>query len=195
MTNRRTGASAPGLGGPARWLGGALLLGVAGCASEPPLPAYYYSSPQPRAAAPYTAPATPVPFQPPYPSSYAPAVQPSPFEPDRIAPAPPPVAVAPIAPPGIDPRSIDPAVPPPIAGTAPTPNPDDAARFDALRTTLERQNKPAAPASPVVPAAAPAPGGAPADCTTVRTRAGFRDHYGGLNTAGDVPQRCVNAAP
>ncbi len=164
------------------WLG---LLGLGGCVASPPS---YYAPTAMLPVDPDSQPVAPSPFIAPVPGG-------------STAPLPPPVEAAPLSPDAADGQPA-----PPDAGTGPAADiPPDAQPGDTgnLDDTIARlrggQDAPppdadttaADPATPPAPAAPPpaiasAPPAAPPPITDM-TRHGFHDHYGGLNSDGDVP--------
>lgn len=162
-----------------------VLLGLAGCVPPPApvqpgyAPAYGGYPAYPR----YTAP-PPRPFPPPSPETdfSEPVPPPAPVQETPVTPPPSPDAAAPAAP---DANAV-PTKPPEAA------DPADTQRFQQLKSSLEGQSAGQNTGqSAVQNAAQPVPAPAtPSGCTTVHTRAGFHDHYGGLNSSGDVLPTC-----
>ena len=109
-----------------------------------------------------------------------------------VAPEIPPATIAPAGPPVQTealPQSTPaaPATPAPPASSGPATDQPD--RFQSLKNSLQQSTSPTTPVA-TTPAATPAAPAAANGCTNVHTRAGFHDHYGGLNSAGDVRPSC-----
>ncbi len=151
-------------------------LGLFGCA-EPAPPAFY--------SPPWVLPTTGLPPPIPAPSYGSSGFSgPLPLDRDAIVPKSDPVTASPL------PNPSPPAPSPPAATPS---NTDDTQRFESLKSNLEHQTPQAATSS--ASAVQPASAAVGSNCTKVRTRSGFHDHYGGLNSAGDVLANCNTPTP
>lgn len=155
---------------------------LAGCMEPAPVPVYPVYP-----VAPYPNYGTPLP--PPVPRrGERPLIPPAtPDANNPIEPELPPLETGPELPPPGTPSTAPSVTPAPDTSTGGSPvtapsSTSNTNRFESLKDRLEQSSGAATPVSTSAPAAA--------GCTNVHTRAGFHDHYGGLNSAGDVRPSC-----